>query len=153
MLGFVAVSAGAAIVYSACLLLVGERLLGMLYGNGYVAFTRIVPLLSCNLILITASQGVQMGLRAMNAPRHVFVAFLIGELCTCTFGLAFTWAWGIQGASLGLCLSTLSFVSVIGFRFYKVISQQRSRTCPDRPEWDGSRDRRAVVELPTLACR
>ena len=77
VLGFVAVSAGAAIVYSACLLLVGERLLGMLYGNGYVAFTRIVPLLSCSLILITASQGVQLGLRAMNAPCHVFVAFLI----------------------------------------------------------------------------
>jgi len=125
VMSFVALSCAVAVAYGVCLLAGGETLLGLLYGDQYKALTTILPALVCNLFLITISQGFQMGLRAMNAPREIFMGFLTAGLCTCTVGLATTLAWGIQGASVGLCLSSLSFLSVVAFRYFVVARRAR----------------------------
>jgi O-antigen/teichoic acid export membrane protein len=39
-------------------------------------FSRLMPFLICNLLLITVSQGIQTEVRAFNRPQYIFHAFL-----------------------------------------------------------------------------
>jgi len=126
VISFVALSCAVAIGYGACLLVGGEALLGLLYGHQYRALAPILPVLVCNLLLITISQGFQMGLRAMNAPREIFLGFATAGLCTCTVGLAATLVWGVRGAGIGLCLSSLSLFTVVACR-YIVVARRANR--------------------------
>jgi O-antigen/teichoic acid export membrane protein len=122
VLAFLLASTVTAVVFSGLLLMTGGRVLTLLYGPGYARFAVLLPALLCNLIFVTASQGLQMGIRATNAPRYIFQAFLAAALSTCTVGIALTRIWGLQGASVGLCFSSFSFLFVLIFRYNTVCS-------------------------------
>jgi O-antigen/teichoic acid export membrane protein len=122
---FTAACAIAATGYGGCLWLLGSPLLSALYGKDYVEYAYLFPVLFCNLVLIAASQGVQVGLRAMNAPREVFSGFLIAGLFTCTAGVAMTYVWQLTGAVVGLCCSTLLFLCYVLFRYHSLVRRLR----------------------------
>jgi O-antigen/teichoic acid export membrane protein len=132
VLMFTVASALGAIVYAGSILLVGAPLLSTVYGNGYIEYVGLFPLLCLNLVLITISQGVQVGLRAMNAPREVFFGFLIAGLFTCTAGIAMTYRWQLNGAVAGLCCSTLLFLLFVTYRYQFLVRHRAvaARTHP-----------------------
>src|SRR4030095_674122 len=118
---FTAVSALSAIAYGAALTFGGIPVLSAIYGKGYVEYAGLFPILAVNLVLITASQGVQVGLRAMNAPREVFFGFLISGAFTCTAGIAMTYMWQLTGAVIGLCCSTFLFLCYVLWRYRSLL--------------------------------
>ena len=132
VLMFTVASALGAIVYAGSILIVGAPLLSTVYGNGYIEYVGLFPLLCLNLVLITISQGVQVGLRAMNAPREVFFGFLIAGLFTCTAGIAMTYRWQLNGAVAGLCCSTLLFLLFVTYRYQFLVRHRAvaARTHP-----------------------
>lgn len=117
---FTAAAAAAAVAYGGVLWLLGAPLLAALYGKGYAEYAHLFPALVCNVVLIAASQGVQTGLRAMNAPREIFSGFVLASLFTCTAGVAMTYAWQLTGAVAGLCCSTLLFLCYVLSRYHSL---------------------------------
>jgi O-antigen/teichoic acid export membrane protein len=122
---FTAVFGSSACAVSVCLWLAGAPVLSKLFGNNYSEYANLLPVLCCNAVLITLSQGVQVAIRAMNAPREIFRGFLLASLFTCTVGIAMTSIWQLTGATVALCLSTLVFLIFVTFRFRALV---RSRT-------------------------
>jgi O-antigen/teichoic acid export membrane protein len=116
VVAFLLGSTAVAATFAGILVTFDRRILGLLYGPGYIRFAVIVPPLGFNLVLISASQALQMASRAMNAPRHIFYSFLVSAALTCTIGVAFTLLWGVWGAAVGLCVSTVGFVAVLAVR-------------------------------------
>lgn len=120
-----------AVAYGGVLSLWGAPVLSVLYGEHYAEYAYLFPLLLCNLVLIAASQGLQTGLRAMNAPREVFGGFLLAGLFTCTAGVAMTSLWQLTGAVAGMCGSTFLLLSYVLLR-YRVL-QRKCRSGPIVP--------------------
>jgi O-antigen/teichoic acid export membrane protein len=110
----------AAAMYAAVLWLAGPSLLQAFYGPAYREYAGLLPILCCNLVVIAASQGVQIGLRAMEAPRELFYGFLLAGGFTCTAGIAMTSLWGLTGAIAGLCASTTIFTLFAFFRYSRL---------------------------------
>jgi O-antigen/teichoic acid export membrane protein len=107
----------AAIMYLACLLLMGRWLTDVLYGGKYAQFTYLIPFLALPILFTAMAEGPSVALKAMQVPSEVFWGYTAAAIPTIFVGMLLTHHWGLVGAAFGLALSSFAFWVVISYRY------------------------------------
>ena len=79
----------------------------LLYGENHSSVAYLVPWLALVSILQVAMSGTGIGLKAMESPASVFLAYCGAAAVTLLVGIPLTWAFGVQGAISAMVLSYL----------------------------------------------
>jgi O-antigen/teichoic acid export membrane protein len=86
------------------------QIVHFLYGGHYENLVALVPWLALASVLQISLAGPSIGLRAMESPASVFVAYAASGAVAVLVGIPLTWALGVQGVIVSMMLS-----SVVGF--------------------------------------
>jgi glycosyltransferase involved in cell wall biosynthesis len=105
------------VAYVACIVPFGHHMMYLLYGDKYMAFAYLLPLVCLPLPLSAIAQGPSVALKAMQSPADVFFAYTVSGFFTLAAGVGLTYVWGLVGALIGLALSSLSFLLVLSYRY------------------------------------
>lgn len=105
----------AGVAYLACISVFGKWLTLVLYHGKYIRSTGLIPVLAFSGALIAASQGPAIGLRAMQAPSGVFVAYSAAAALSILAGFTFTLHWGLVGNVFGMAMSSLCFLITVTY--------------------------------------
>jgi len=79
----------------------------LLYSGRYMDVAHYLPFVALGSILWAAAFGPTVVLRAMEAPRLVFLAYAVATVLSLVIGIPATKAYGLWGAILGVNLSDL----------------------------------------------
>lgn len=79
----------------------------LLYSGRYLDVAHYLPFVALGSILWAAAFGPTVVLRAMEAPRLVFLAYAVATVLSLVIGIPATKAYGLWGAILGVNLSDL----------------------------------------------
>jgi O-antigen/teichoic acid export membrane protein len=96
-----------AIVYWAVMVPLRHQTVHLLYGGRYAGVASLVPWLALSSMLQIAVNGPGIGLRAMEFPASVFVAYSASSVVALLVGVPLTWAFGVRGAVGALLVSQL----------------------------------------------
>jgi O-antigen/teichoic acid export membrane protein len=102
--------AGGGIAYWSLLVIFRAQLVHFLYGGHYQNLVALVPWLALASVLQISLAGPSIGLRAMESPASVFVAYAASGAVAILAGIPLTMALGVQGVIISMMLS-----SVVGF--------------------------------------
>jgi O-antigen/teichoic acid export membrane protein len=102
--------AGGGIAYWSLLVIFRAQLVHFLYGGHYQNLVALVPWLALASVLQISLAGPSIGLRAMESPASVFVAYAASGAVAVLAGIPLTMALGVQGVIISMMLS-----SVVGF--------------------------------------
>ena len=80
----------------------------LLYSGRYLDVAHYLPFVALGSILWAAAFGPTVVLRAMEAPRLVFLAYAVATVLSLIVGIPATKAYGLWGAILGVNLSDLA---------------------------------------------
>jgi O-antigen/teichoic acid export membrane protein len=116
--------AAGALVYWCGLVLFGPQAVHLLYGGNYGAIAHLVPWLALASVLQVAICGPGIGLRAMESPASVFLAYLASSTVAVAVGIPLTWKLGVQGVVVAMIFSNFLAVWVA---FGLLRRKQRSR--------------------------
>jgi O-antigen/teichoic acid export membrane protein len=105
----------------------GDRLIGLLYGDKYAAFVWLLPYLAAVPLISAIGSGWRVGLRAVQAPWAVFVAYCVSATVTVSLGAGFVHLWGLQGAVIGSLLSVASQVPVVVLYWRRIINCENQK--------------------------
>jgi O-antigen/teichoic acid export membrane protein len=131
----------AALLYLACVWLLGRWLIDLMYRGRYVEFSYLLPLVALPVLLTAASQGSAIAMQAMQLPSEVTLAYTVAAAMNILAGVALIRHWGLFGAILAMSGSSLAFLVVIAYRYKARLGQMLARESPP-PEF-GSRAVRA----------
>lgn len=98
------------LAYFFVVLLFQNELLKVLYGDSFSQYQWLLPLYLFQPLIIAAAGSWIYGLRIVDKTRNVMILNIIGGITTLTVGVALITFWGLQGAVIGIMLS--SFISV-----------------------------------------
>jgi O-antigen/teichoic acid export membrane protein len=104
--------AAGALLYWAGLILFGPEVVRLLYAGNYGETARLMPWLALASILQVAICGPAIGLRAMESPASVFLAYLASSVVAVVAGIPLAWKLGVQGVVVAMMLSSLLAVTV-----------------------------------------
>ena len=104
--------AAGALLYWAALILFGPEVVRLLYVGNYGEIARLMPWLALASILQVAICGPAIGLRAMESPASVFLAYLASSAVAVVAGIPLAWKLGVQGVVVAMMLSSLLAVTV-----------------------------------------
>ncbi len=104
--------AAGAIAYWLLLTIFRHQVVHLLYGGNYGNLAQFVPWLAVASVLQVAMAGPAIGLRAMESPASVFVAYAASSAVATLVGIPLTWALGVRGVMLAMMASSLTGVSV-----------------------------------------
>jgi O-antigen/teichoic acid export membrane protein len=82
-------------------------LTSLLYGAKYESYTSLIPLIMLPIISSAVTNASSMGLRAMQFPKDVFMAYCVSSLATLSIGIAVSYFLGLLGLVIGLAISAL----------------------------------------------
>jgi O-antigen/teichoic acid export membrane protein len=102
--------ASGTIVYWVAIILLRRPAFHLLYGGRYMEVAPLLPVVALGSVFENAFFGPAIILRAMEAPKAVFVALLAAAIFCIAVGVPATWAFGVRGAVWSQSLS-----SVVGF--------------------------------------
>jgi O-antigen/teichoic acid export membrane protein len=102
--------AGCGLAYWSLLVIFRAQIVHFLYGGNYQNLVALVPWLALASVLQISLAGPAIGLRAMESPASVFVAYAASGAVAVLAGIPLTWALGVQGVIVSMMLS-----SVVGF--------------------------------------
>lgn len=91
----------------------------LLYRGHYLADAHLLRLLGASVVATAAIDVLGAALRALEAPRDVFVAFAVSAAFALTAGTALTWAWGLAGAVAGIVASGAVTAALLACLFYR----------------------------------
>ena len=84
-------------MYCLAVLAFRKELLNLMYGEKYAEFAYLRPYLIAVPVITALGIGVQTGLRALQAPRVIFVGYCVTAIVTISFGVGFVRLWGLDG--------------------------------------------------------
>ncbi len=102
--------AGGGLAYWSLLVIFRAPIVHFLYGGHYENLVALVPWLALASVLQISLAGPSIGLRAMESPASVFVAYAASGAVAVLAGIPLTWKLGVQGVIVSMMLS-----SVVGF--------------------------------------
>ena len=113
-----------AVAFWLLLLCFGYQLVQLLYGNRYIEYAEILPIIG--LLPISAAVVAVLGaaLRALERPHIVFWCYVASSVFTFTGGLGLAFVLGVQGAAFALFLSSLTTAVGMVVSFYFVGKKQ-----------------------------
>ncbi len=97
--------AGGAAAYWVLIILVRKPMWSFLYANNYADMLDLLPWVAVDSVLMVASRGPVIALRAMQSPASVFVAYCASSVIALAVGIPITRAYGLRGAILAMILS------------------------------------------------
>jgi O-antigen/teichoic acid export membrane protein len=138
------------IVFCAIVLLLGDQLLILLYGRDYTGQGRTVAVLALALLASAIGMPASNALAALEVPRTIFWAGLIGAAVTVVLVSTLVSAWGLIGAAYGFLAGNI--VGSVGrcAAFLLVLSRRGSNAEPIRDVSGAASDevRRVLNTLP-----
>ncbi|MGH9704406.1 MAG: hypothetical protein ACRD4K_13610 [Candidatus Acidiferrales bacterium] len=102
--------AGGGFAYWFLIVIFRAPIVHFLYGGHYQNLVSLVPWLALASVLQISLAGPAIGLRALESPASVFVAYAASGAIAVLGGIPLTWAMGVQGVIISMMLS-----SVVGF--------------------------------------
>ncbi len=93
-------------------------LTSFLYGAKYESYTSLIPLIMLPIILAAVTNALSMGLRAMQSPKDIFLAYSVSSLATLSIGIAVSYFLGLSGLVGGLAISALT-TSIASLYLYR----------------------------------
>jgi len=112
-----------AIAYLLVVVLVGKWLIGFLYGDRYVEWVWLLPLVAGGPVLAAVASGCQVGLRAARSPKSIFHAHVAGAVVSITVGVLMTHRWGLPGAVGGGLLTLTCQTFLMWVAWTKVVTR------------------------------
>jgi O-antigen/teichoic acid export membrane protein len=79
--------------------------LRFLYGGKFLESAYLVPWVCCGAVLTVASYAPSMGLRAIQSPSSIFLAYCVAAGVSVAFGTVAIWRYGLAGAIGSFALS------------------------------------------------
>jgi O-antigen/teichoic acid export membrane protein len=104
--------AGGALAYWGLISLLREPMMRLIYAGKYTNAVPWVPWIAGASVFWCATYGPSIGLRAMQSPFSVFVAYSVAGLISLVIGIPATRAFGLGGVVLGLISSSLAAFAV-----------------------------------------
>jgi O-antigen/teichoic acid export membrane protein len=96
---------GGGVIYLALMTTCRGPILHLLYGGKYMEYASLVPWVTLGAVLLVASYGRIIGLRAIQSPSSVFAAYSTCGIVAIASGVAGTWLFGLPGAVASYVLS------------------------------------------------
>src|SRR5258705_12067883 len=87
--------------------------MGAVYSGRYASHVHFLGYIALLPILTALASGSQIGLRVLQRPWAILIGYAVSSLLTATLGLVAVWRWGVQGAALGLTLSSGTYALVL----------------------------------------
>ncbi len=117
---FILFGTSISICYAILLILFGEKIVKLLYGHSlYVKFIWLLFYLGLIAIIDSISQGLYMGLKALQRSRDVFLAQAVGALFTLSIGIYLMKQLKFLGVILSLLFTTLLIAISLIYFFLK----------------------------------
>jgi O-antigen/teichoic acid export membrane protein len=91
----------------------GAAIMVAVYSGRYASHVHLLGYIALLPILTALASGSQIGFRALQRPWAILIGYAISALLTATLGLMAVWRWGVQGAALGLTLSSGTYALVL----------------------------------------
>jgi O-antigen/teichoic acid export membrane protein len=118
-------------VFAAGIIMVGAKLVVLIYGRRYAGSGAIISVLVLSLLALAASLGIDAALYAMKRPNVIFRANALGFCVTLFFGLWMAKYYGPLGAAYGLLGASLATSTSKYFSFAKLMSSGIPKETPD----------------------
>ncbi len=106
------------LTYFLAVVLFQNELITLLYGNSFSQYQWLLPLYLFQPLIIAATTSWVYGLRIVDKTRNVMTINIIGGVTTLTAGIVLIAFWGLQGAVIGIVLSSLTSVPVLLIMWY-----------------------------------
>jgi O-antigen/teichoic acid export membrane protein len=103
---------GGGLVYMALVSVFAVPLLRFLYGGRFLESAYLVPWVCCGAVLTVVSYAPSMGLRAIQSPSSIFVAYCVAGGVSVIFGTVGVWRYGLAGAAGSFVLSGAAVLAV-----------------------------------------
>lgn len=113
----VAVFAAGAAAYMFFICIWGGSVLRMLYAGKYQAYEYLLPYVMLYVVVTAATQGILLGLRAMQSLSDVFLSYCAAAATTLAAGIGLASLWKLQGAIAGLLCTSFVFSAVALVRY------------------------------------
>jgi hypothetical protein len=97
----------AALAYGAFLVLTGRPLFRFIYAGKYGDFISLLPLAALTLIFGVPAHALDLGIRAMRAPRYVFFASGSAAIATTAVMIPMTRILGVRGTLVAYVLGSI----------------------------------------------
>ena len=97
-------------------------ILRFLYGGKFMEPASLVPWVTLGAVCMVGSYGGAIGLRAIQSPASVFLAYATAGVVSIGLGLVATWAFGLSGAIGGYVLSGMTVLSVTTYLFRRNVN-------------------------------
>ncbi len=114
------------LIYTAILMFVKYPVFRMLYRGKFLEFVYLLPWVSVGIVLTLGSYGAIIGLRAIQNPSMVFVAYCASSATSLVFGTLATWAFGLRGIVVSFILSGLVTLLVAVYLFHREVQATSS---------------------------
>lgn len=118
-----ALVATGAVGYFLFLLVAGDRVRVLLYGDKYAGAAHLLPYIAGAAALTAVAQALLLGLRGMQAASTVFRAYVVAAVVTVVAGAALTRTFGLAGAVSGVVLTSLALVASLGWQYARRVSE------------------------------
>jgi O-antigen/teichoic acid export membrane protein len=99
--------------------------LRFLYGGKFLDSAYLVPWVCCGAVLTVVSYAPSMGLRAIQSPASIFVAYCVAGGVSVALGTVAIWLYGLAGAIGSFVLSGMAVLTVSG-----ALYARKTRACP-----------------------
>ncbi|MBW1975521.1 MAG: lipopolysaccharide biosynthesis protein [Deltaproteobacteria bacterium] len=120
---------GLAVAYFFGVSILGEPLIRLLYDGKYSAFIWLLPYLAAAPLISALGSGCQLGLKAVQAPWAIFIAYCVSAAVTVSLGAVFVHLWGLKGAAIGGLFSLGSQFPVIVW-YWKRMANKKTDEIP-----------------------
>ena len=118
---------GVGVAYLVVIVGFGTHLTAVLYHGKYAPSASLPPMLALSQVLMAASQGPAIGLRAMQRPSRIFVGYSVAAAFSILAGLGLTRHWGVAGNVTGMAASSFCFLVTTSYFYWSEQKQQKSR--------------------------
>jgi O-antigen/teichoic acid export membrane protein len=114
---------GAAAVYGSFLIVFGQLIFRLIYGGKFMDFVSLLPLASLTLVFGVPAHALDLGIRAMRAPRYVFYASGSAAIATTAVTIPLTRILGIRGTLIAYVLGSI-FTLISAVVFFRLCTSQ-----------------------------
>jgi len=119
-------------IFAVSILIFGDRLVVLIYGNQYAGSGAIISVLVFGLVAGAVTLGFDAGLYAMNRPNVIFHANVLGLCITLLFGFWMAKYYGPLGAAYGLLVASIVTSISKYFSFSRIIKDFATKeTAPE----------------------
>jgi len=120
---------GGAAVYWALAVAFRQQAVHLLYGGNYAGLAGLLPWLGLASLLQIAIAGPSIGLRAMQSPASVFVAYAVSGAVSVLAGVPLTWAFGLRGVIASMMAASLAGLAASYVLLYRKAGRSEQVSC------------------------